>query len=65
MREARILSGPFIIRVPFFYYSVLIRGSENKQGKRVLLRNLWEESVVGLRTARTSTLKPNPETLNP
>ena len=37
---ARILSGPFIIRVPFSYYSVLIRGSENKKGKRVLLRNL-------------------------
>ena len=29
-----------MIRVPFFYYSVVIRRPPNKQGKRVLLGNL-------------------------
>ena len=39
--QTRFLSRPFIIKVPFFSeYSVLIRGPENKNGKRVLPRNL-------------------------
>ena len=34
----RFLSSPFMIRVPFPYYSVLIL--EIKKGKKVVLRNL-------------------------
>ena len=37
---ARVLSRPFTIRVPFFLIFGLIRGPENKKGKRVLPRNL-------------------------
>ena len=40
--KTRFLSSPCVVRVPFFLLFGLIRGPQQKKGKRILLRNLEE-----------------------
>ena len=66
-KQTRFPSSPLIIRYPFSYYSVLIRETKKKKGKRVLLENLAEllfftlqGCLSPLKEAANTVLKPLP-----